>query len=87
MNFLAAFGASLIYVFLKATQQLNVQHAEYLKMPPVSLLMGLCEVFIVSNVVRTASSVGGLILLAVCIGTGSGLGSILGTWFYLKGRA
>ena len=80
--YLAAFVVSALYVGLKATQQRQVQFAEYWKMPPVSLAMTFCEVFIVSNVAKTASGFIPLAGLATCIGLGAALGSILGTYLH-----
>ena len=86
MTYLAAFLASLLYIALKALQQRQVMAAEYLKMPAVSFAMAGCEVFIMVNVVHTADSLPGLTLLAVCIGAGAGLGSMLGTWWHARRR-
>lgn len=84
MTYLLAFLASLLYIALKALQQRQVMAAEYLKMPAVSFAMAGCEVFIMVNVVHTASSIAGLVLLAFCIGAGAGLGSMLGTWLHAR---
>lgn len=86
MNYLAAFAASLVFIALKALQQRQVMAAEYLKMPAVSMGMAGCEVFIMVNVVKTADSLGGLVLLALCIGSGAAIGSILGTWWHARKR-
>lgn len=86
MNYVLAFFASLLYIGLKATQQRQVQFEEYAKMPAVSLAMAGCEVFLMVNVVHSADSIAGLVLLALCIGAGAGLGSILGTWLHARKR-
>lgn len=87
MNYLAAFVASYLYIALKATQQLQVVNFLWLRIMPTSLLMGACEVFIMVNVVRSASSIGGLCVLALCIGTGSGLGCLTAMWWHRRGHA
>jgi hypothetical protein len=84
LSYFAAFVASFILIFLKATQQRQVQFAEYRKMPPVSIGMAFCEVFIVANVARTADGFWPLVLLAICIGTGAACGSMLGTYFHVR---
>ena len=84
MSYLLAFVASFVFIALKATQQRQVQHAEYAKMPLVSIGMGFCEVFIVANVIHTADSIPGLALLALSIGCGSALGSIIGTYLHVR---
>lgn len=84
MTYLAAFGVSFLYIFLKATQQRQVMACQYRKMPLVSLAMGFCEVFIVANVARSADGLLPLTLLALSIGSGSALGSILGTYLHAR---
>lgn len=84
MSYLLAFGASFVYIALKALQQRQVMAAEYLKMPAVSMAMAACEVFIMVNVIRTADSVGGLVFLVLAIGIGAGLGSMAGTWWHAR---
>lgn len=86
MSYLAAFVASFVYIALKAVQQRQVQHEEYLKMPAVSMGMAFCEIFIMANVVHSADSVLGLVWLAIAIGLGAGFGSITGTWLHARGR-
>lgn len=71
MNFLVAFTVSFVYIFLKATQQLNVLHLRYKWVMPVSLGMALCEATIVLLVVNTG------IASALFIGLGGGLGCML----------
>jgi hypothetical protein len=46
--------------------------------------MGFCEVFIVFNVARSADSFLGMAALALCIGSGSGLGALTAMWFFKK---
>lgn len=84
MTYLLAFLVSGLYIGLKATQQRQVQHAEYRKMPPVSIGMAFCEVFIVANVARTADGLLPLVGLALSIGCGSALGSIIGTYLHVR---
>lgn len=84
MSYFAAFAASFMAVALKALQQRQVMAAEYLKMPAISYGMAACEVFITVNVVHTATSIAGLALLAVAIGTGGAVGSMLGTWLHAR---
>lgn len=86
MTYVLAFFASLVYIALKALQQKQVQHEEYLKMPAVSLAMAFCEIFIMANVVHSAESVQGLVALALAIGLGAGIGSMLGTYLHARRR-
>ena len=78
MIYLSAFAVSLVAVFAKCTQQLNVVHHRLLWITPVSLGMGICEVFIISTVAfsNTAGFVV-LISLGVSLGFGGAAGAIL----------
>jgi hypothetical protein len=84
LNYLAAFAASFVLIFLKATQQRQVQFAQYRRMPPVSMGMAFCEVFIVANVARTSDGFWPLVLLALSIGAGAAIGSMLGTYLHVR---
>ena len=84
MTYFLAFLVSALSIGLKATQQRQVQHAEYWRMPPVSMAMAFCEVFIVSNVARSADGFWPLVLLALSIGAGSDIGSVLGTFLHVR---
>lgn len=81
MKYLLLLVAYMIAVTLKAYQQRLVGAAEYLKMPPISYGMAACEVFMISAVARTGSTYE-LVLLALAMGTGSAIGSVLGTWLH-----
>lgn len=84
MNYLFAFIASYVYIWAKATQQLQVVNFRYWRIMPMSYVMALCEVFIMVNVIRTADSFGGLLLLGISIGTGAGLGCLTAMRLYKK---
>jgi len=84
MNFLLAFLVSLIYVHLKSRQQLAVVHMDFPSIMPNSMGMAACEVFLFSAVIRTSDSIGGLILLALCIGLGAGFGCIAAMKMHLR---
>ena len=79
-----AFAASFLFIFLKATQQRQVMLAQYSRMPLVSIAMSFCEVFVVANVAKTADSHSGLVMLALAIGIGGGIGGVLGTYMHAK---
>jgi hypothetical protein len=84
LTYLLAFLVSALYIGLKATQQRQVMAAEYSRMPAVSIGMAFCEVFLVSSVARSADGVANLFCLALAIGTGSALGSIVGTYLHAR---
>ena len=86
MNFLIAWAVSFCYIFLKSTQQRQVQFAEYRKMPLPSYGMAFCEVFVTTLIVRHYDDFASLALLAFCIGTGAWMGSMLGTFLHARRR-
>ena len=77
MSYFLAFLASLAYIFLKATQQLQVVNFRYARILPVSMGLAFTEVFILVNVIQTAHDTTGLVILATCIGLGAGIGCLL----------
>jgi len=70
---LLAFGATLVRVFARAFQQLNVTRGHYLPIIPTSYVMGFLEVIIVSLIVMEGFSWP----LVFAIGTGGWTGAIL----------
>lgn len=77
-----AFVASLVFVGLKAFQQLNVVHGQYLAVLPTSLAMAACEVFVVANVARA----GWHWPLVFAVGIGAGLGCCASMWIHKRTR-
>ncbi len=73
MEILYAGTAMFAFVFLKAFQQRNVAFDHYLPVIPISLLMALSEVYVISVIVR----VGYDMPTVLAIGTGSGIGALL----------
>ena len=76
---LALFLSTLVFVFFKATQQIQVVSGMYARVIPVSFCMAICEVMIVLNVVQVAS-----LWAAIPMGMGGALGSL--TAMYLNRR-
>ena len=83
MTFLAAFVASFCFVALKAFQQLNVVHDQYWLVVPTSVLMAVCEVYVVANI----ASLGWHIPLVLSVGFGSGLGCVASMLLHKRMRA
>lgn len=79
MNYAIAFAAAFIFIFLKAFQQLNVMHKQYLLVLPTSMLMAACEVYVIATTARNGY---GWIVLA--IGLGSGLGAMASMWTHSR---
>jgi len=73
------FVTSFLFVALKSWQQLNVVHRVYWMILPTSMLMAICEVWVISNAARLGW---GPIVLP--IGIGAGLGSMFATWWHSK---
>ena len=86
LSLIAVAAASFVYIALKAIQQRQVMAAEYIRMPIVSMSMAFCEVFIMSNVAITAVTNGLMdsVYLALALGFGGGMGSMLGTWLHKR---
>jgi uncharacterized membrane protein YfcA len=55
MSYLVLFVTSLVFIALRAFQQLNVQHDRYLWVPPTTLGMALCEVTSIATIVKIGS--------------------------------
>lgn len=70
-SYLLAFAASFVFIFLKAFQQLNVVHKQYLLVVPTSMAMSTCEVAVIYLVAKQGW--GWLVLFT---GAGGGLGCI-----------
>lgn len=79
VNYILAFTTSFFFVGLKSIQQLNVVHKKYWWIVPTSMTMALCEVYVVSTVAKN-----GWGLIALVIGFGAGLGSMIATWLHDK---
>ena len=80
MIFAAAFVASLCFVALKAFQQLNVVHDQYLLVIPTSCLMAVCEVFVIANIATKGWDLG----LVAAVGLGSGLGCVFSMFLHKR---
>ena len=82
MTFLAAFVASFLFVGLKAAQQLNVVHDQYWLVVPTSVLMAVCEVYVVANIAH----LGWHVSLVLSVGLGSGLGCVASMYLHRRLR-
>jgi len=79
--------AYFVFVFFKAFQQRNVAFMHYHWVMPISYVMSLSEVFIISVVaIRAASGAPfwEMVRIGVAIGTGGGLGAICAMWLHHK---
>ena len=83
------FLASMVYVFLKVQQQLNVVHHRMGWVWVTSYGMATCEVLLVGVIavaaVNAASAMGQVILI-LQIGTGAGIGAIASMIIHRKMR-
>jgi ABC-type Na+ efflux pump permease subunit len=77
--YLLAFLASMISVFLKTFQTINVQKRMYYLIPPISLMMAVIEVYTVAVQAKH-----GLSLIVLAFGTGAGAGSCIGIYVHDK---
>lgn len=82
MEYAKIFAIAFLYIFLKATQQLNVVHYEYLKVPVVSMGMAFCEVVITLSVVHSVGFWG-----FIPLGLGGAAGAMLGMYLHQRSRS
>lgn len=80
---IASFAASFCFVALKAFQQLNVVHGQYLMVLPTSWFMAACEVYVVLSVARSQTWDIGIVN---AIGLGGGLGCVVSMWVHKRVR-
>lgn len=89
-TYIASAGASFLYILLKAFQQLSVvHHKDWRWITPVSIGMGLCEVFIMGSVAIMAVNIGGwapLAGLGVSLGVGGAAGALTGMFLHKRMR-
>jgi hypothetical protein len=69
---LTIFFTSFGYVALKAFQQLNVVHDDRGFVLVTSLVMGICEVYLIGSYVRNGAG----LLIGIASGVGAGLGCL-----------
>ena len=79
MMYFLAFVSSYFFVFLKSWQQSNVTSRLYAYIIPTSMLMAVCEVYVVSQVAKN-----GWGWICLVIGLGAGLGSMCATWAHYE---
>ena len=80
MTYFLAFGASFLFVFLKAWQQQNITHKHYPWILPTSYGMATCEVYVMYTVSKNGWNIGAV----AAIGTGAGLGAMLATYLHSR---
>lgn len=72
MIYLGLFLSSLVFIAMRAFQQLNVQHDRYLWVPPVTVAMAVCEVLTVTAIIKTSTLYAAIPLT---------FGGVFGCWF------
>lgn len=72
MTHLILFFSSLVFIAMRAFQQLNVQHDRYMWVPPVTAMMALAEVLTITSIIKVSSLWAAVPLT---------LGGVLGCWF------
>lgn len=79
ITYLVVFATSYVFIFLKAWQQLNVVHRQYLWVMPTSMCLACCEVYLISTASRA-----GFGWIVFVVGLGAGLGAM--TSMYIHGK-
>ncbi len=80
LSALLAFIVAFTHTLCKSVQQLNVVHEKLMWIPPVSMVMSLCEVAVIGLVVHQSY------WLAIFIGLGSAFGCLLAIHLHKKIR-
>ncbi len=80
MTLALAFGASYVFIFLKATQQRNVAFDNYWWVMPTSMAMAAVEVYVIARVAQA----GWYWPLVLVIGLGAGLGALSAMLFHKR---
>lgn len=70
--YITLFLTSLLYIALRAFQQLNVQHDRYMWVPPVTAMMAIVEVLSITSIVKSGSLYAAVPMF---------FGGVLGCWF------
>ena len=81
MMYIALFFSSLVFIAMRAFQQLNVQHHRYMWVPPVTALMAVCEVLTVTTIIAADS-----LYAAIPLTFGGVFGCWLSMWMHKKMR-
>lgn len=72
--------SSFVFIFLKAFQQRNVAFDHYSWIIPVSLLMALVEIYVITSVV----AIGYNLISVFCVGFGAGVGALVAALTHKK---
>ena len=67
-----------MFIGLKASQQRHVIHNDWLLVLPTSMLMAVCEVYVIAAIARSGWSPS----LVTAVGLGSGLGAMGAMWLH-----
>lgn len=81
MHYVILFFTSLLFIAMRAFQQLNVQHDRYLWVPPTTTLMAVCEVASITTIIQQAT-----LLSAIPLAMGGVLGCWFSMWFHKRMR-
>lgn len=84
MQYVLGFVLSFLAIFLKSCAQQNVQFRRKKLIVPTSILLAVCEMFTAGVFVNNFLTMGiaSSIILALFIGVGGGLGSIISLDFH-----
>jgi hypothetical protein len=77
LTYALAFASTFAFIFLKSFQQLNVVHRKYWWIVPTSLLMAVCEVYVI-----TVAATNGWGWIILPVGLGGGAGALIATYFH-----
>lgn len=81
MMYITLFFTSILFIALRAFQQLNVQHDRYLWVPPCTALMATVEVLSITTIVKS-----GTLMAAIPLACGGVLGCWFSMWLHKRLR-
>jgi hypothetical protein len=81
-DYVMMFLISTAFVAAKSIQQQNVSHKIYWLIPPVSIILALFEVYVVSTIVK--NGLDDMLYVALSLGLGGGFGSVSATYLHSK---
>jgi prenyltransferase beta subunit len=88
MQYIALCLTSFLYIFAKAFQQLNVVYGHKLAVPPMTMVMAACEIFIGGNIAVEAvqGSWVGIGWTFIAMSAGSSAGALAAMHYHEKMR-
>lgn len=79
LAFITSFATAFLFIGLRSFQSLNVVHKKYWLIVPVSIVMAMCEFYVVGTMTKS-----NFWFAVMSIGMGGGTGNIAAVWLHSK---